>query len=94
MESLFNVLLPILSAGLTTLLMTGLKKAVTFVGTLPAIAQQVIVGAGSWGVTQLALLATVQLSTGDVTALASSDLLALSSAGLAFVFHLASKKTA
>ncbi len=91
MDSLFNVLLPVLSGGLSTLLMSGLKKLATVIGTLPAMAQQVIVTVLSWGTVKLSLLLTVSLTTYDVTQLAASDTLALAAAGLAFLFHQSKK---
>jgi len=92
MDSLFNVLLPVLSGGLSTLLMTGLKKLITVIGTLPAIAQQVLVSTISWGVVKISLFLTVSLTSVDVTQLAATDTLALASAGLAFLFHMAKKQ--
>jgi len=93
MESLFNVLLPVISGSLATLLMTWLKKGVAVVGKLPATVQQIVVAAGSWGLVKLSLLLTVSFTTYDVTQLASVDVLALSAAGLSFLFHTAAKKT-
>jgi len=91
LESLFNVLLPVLSAGLATLFMGWLKKGVTFIGTLPAVVQQLIVAAGSWGLVQVSLWG-VALTTFDITQLASSDILSMTALGLTYLFHLASKK--
>jgi len=93
MDSLFNVVLPVLAGGLSTLLMAGLKKLVAFIDNLPAIAQQLIVTVLSWGTVQLSLLLTVAFSSYDVTKLTSVDTLALSAAGLAFIFHKVKPKT-
>ena len=91
MEDLFTVLLPVLAGGLSTTLMTLLKKGVTLLGTLPALAQQVIVSTFAWALIKVSVLATVTLTTFDVTQLGDQDVLALSAAGLAFVFHLGKK---
>lgn len=93
MDSLFNVVLPVLAGGVSTLLMSGLKKLATFIDTLPAIAQQLIVSVLSWGTVQLSLLLTVSFSSYDVTQLTSADTLSLAAAGLAFIFHKVKPKT-
>ena len=93
MSGLLNMLLPIIVAALVVPGFELLQKGVTVVDALPAWAKQIIVGAASYGLTVLAGLLGVHLSTNDVTGISSADFSALLSSGLAFVFHLASKQS-
>lgn len=84
---------PMLVALLTVPLMAGLKKAVTLLGKLPPVAQQVLVLLISFGLTQLGALLNVAIPT-DLTLFADSDVNALLSAALAMAIHAGAKARA
>lgn len=91
MKELLTVLIPILVGGTTTWLMAQLKKGTALLANLPAVVQQVLVGALSYGFIKLAALLTITLSTYDPTQFINTDVAAITAAGLAFVFHLGKK---
>jgi hypothetical protein len=90
MKDFITFLLPIVVAGVTTYLAELLQKAVSVIDALPAVAKQVLVAALAFGLTKGALFLGVQLTSTDLASLAGNtgDITALTSAALAYVFHL------
>ncbi len=87
MLELIGVLIPIVVAALTTFLFDKLKDGVTLLDKAPAWVKQVIVAVVAFGLTKASLFLGVTLSTDDITAITSTDLSALLSASLSYLFH-------
>jgi hypothetical protein len=87
LAELLPVLLPIIVAGLTTVLFEKFQDALTALEKAPAIVKQVAVALLAFGLTKAAAFLGVAITTGDPGALTPQDFNALLSAGLAYLFH-------
>ncbi len=82
-----TVLIPIIVAGLTTVIFDGLKRALAVLDTAPAIVKQALVAVMAVALTKAAAFFGLTLSTTDIGALNPEDIQALASAALAYLFH-------
>jgi hypothetical protein len=82
-----TVLIPIIVAGLTTIIFDGLKRGLDVLDNAPMLVKQALVAVLAVALTKAAAALGIVLSTSDVYALNPEDISALASAGLAYLFH-------
>jgi len=93
-NELLPVVLPIIVAGLTTVLFEKFQQGITALEKSPAIVKQLTVAVLAYGLTKAAAVTGVALTSGDPAALTAQDFNALLSSGLAFLFHQGTKSKA
>ena len=91
MRDLLMLLIPVIVASLTTILFEQFQKGLTLLDKAPAWTKQILVTVLAFGLTKLAALLGVSLSTTGVVDLKPEDFSALLSSGLAFLFHNGAK---
>lgn len=94
MRDLLMLLIPVIVASLTTILFEQFQKGLTLLDKAPAWTKQILVTVLAFGLTKLAALLGVSLSTTGVVDLKPEDFSALLSSGLAFLFHNGAKTKA
>jgi len=94
MRDLVMLLIPVVVASLTTILFEKFQQGLTVLDKAPSYVKQVLVTVLAFGLTKLAALLGVSLSTTGIVDLKPEDFSALLSSGLAFLFHNGAKTKA
>src|SRR5690606_17657459 len=87
MLDFLTVLIPIIVAGLTTVLFDGLKRLLGILDAAPALLKQAIVAVLAVALTKVSALLGIALSTNDMGAISVTYISALASAAVVYLFH-------
>lgn len=91
---LITVLIPIVVGAATTWLFDRFKQGLALLDDAPAVVKQIAVAVLAFGLTQLAALLGITLSTHDIAGLTPTDISTILSALIAYLLHSGKQNTA